>query len=438
MDADLHHIVIVGGGAAGVELATRLGDRLGKRRQAQVTLIEKSRSHLWKPLLHAVAAGSMNPSEHELNYLAQAHWHHFQYRFGEMTGLDRGKKQVRLAATVDEEGREITPPRALGYGTLVIAIGSVTNDFGTPGASRFAVPLDTPEQAVRFNHRLVNACIRADAQEAPIRPGQLHVAIIGAGATGTELAAELHRTARQVVAFGLDRIDPEKDIRIILIDAADRILPALPARVADATLALLKTLGVEVRTGARVSEVRADGVVLGDGQVVPSELVVWCAGVKAPDVLHDLDGLEANRLNQLIVTPTLQTTRDPDIFAIGDCASCPRPGFTTPVPPRAQAAHQQASHLLGQLRRRLAGEPLTPFVYRDFGSLVSLGKYSTVGSLMGFLVGKNLFIEGYFARLMYRMLYKMHEYALHGGTKTLLGSLGRRLSRGADPAVKLH
>jgi NADH dehydrogenase len=438
MDADLHHIVIVGGGAAGVELATRLGDRLGKRRQAQVTLIEKSRSHLWKPLLHAVAAGSMNPSEHELNYLAQAHWHHFQYRFGEMTGLDRGKKQVRLAATVDEEGREITPPRALGYGTLVIAIGSVTNDFGTPGASRFAVPLDTPEQAVRFNHRLVNACIRADAQEAPIRPGQLHVAIIGAGATGTELAAELHRTARQVVAFGLDRIDPEKDIRIILIDAADRILPALPARVADATLALLKTLGVEVRTGARVSEVRADGVVLGDGQVVPSELVVWCAGVKAPDVLHDLDGLEANRLNQLIVTPTLQTTRDPDIFAIGDCASCPRPGFTTPVPPRAQAAHQQASHLLGQLRRRLAGEPLTPFVYRDFGSLVSLGKYSTVGTLMGFLVGKNLFIEGYFARLMYRMLYKMHEYALHGGTKTLLGSLGRRLSRGADPAVKLH
>src|ERR1700730_8541786 len=203
MDSDRHHIVIVGGGAAGIELVTRLGDRLGKRQGALVTLIEKSRTHLWKPLLHAVAAGRMNPSEHELNYLAQAHWHHFQYRFGEMTGLDRTKKQVRLAATVDEEGRQITPARSFGYGTLVIAIGSVTNDFGTPGASRFAVPLDTPEQAVRFNHRLVNACIRADAQEAPIRPRPLHVAIIGAGATGTELAAELHRTARQVVAFGL-------------------------------------------------------------------------------------------------------------------------------------------------------------------------------------------------------------------------------------------
>jgi NADH:ubiquinone reductase (H+-translocating) len=438
MDADLHRIVVVGGGAAGIELVTGLGDRLGKPGRAQVTLIEKSRTHLWKPLLHAVAAGSMNPSEHELNYLAQAHWHHFQYRFGEMTGLDRATKQVHLAATVDEEGREITPPRSIAYDTLVIAIGSVTNDFGTPGAGRFAVPLDTPEQAVRFNHRLVNACIRANAQEGPVRPGQLHVAIIGAGATGTELAAELHRTARQVVAFGLDRIDPEKDIRIILIDAADRILPALPARVADATLELLKTLGVEVKTGAKVSEVRADGVVLGDGQFVPSELVVWCAGVKAPDVLRDLDGLETSRLNQLVVTPSLQTTRDPDIFAIGDCASCPRPGYPNPVPPRAQAAHQQASHMLGQLRRRLDGEALTPFVYRDFGSLVSLGKYSTVGSLMGFLVGKNLFIEGYFARLMYRMLYKMHEYALYGGVQTLQGSLGRRLSRGTDPAVKLH
>jgi NADH:ubiquinone reductase (H+-translocating) len=436
--SELHPIVVVGGGAGGLELATRAGDSLGKREAAQILLVEKSRTHLWKPLLHAVAAGSMDPAEHELNYLAQAHWHHFQYRLGEMIGLDRSRKEVHLAATVDEEGRQITPPRAVAYGTLVIAVGSVTNDFGTPGAARFAVPLDTPEQAVRFNHRLVNACIRADAQDEPVRPGQLHVAIIGAGATGTELAAELHRTARQVVAFGLDRIDPEKDLRIILIEAAPRILPALPDRVANATLALLEKLGVEVRAGARVSEVRADGVVLDGGAFIPSELVVWCAGVKAPDVLRNLDGLEVNRLNQLLVTPLLQTTKDPDIFAMGDCASCPRAGYPAPVPPRAQAAHQQAAHLLRQLRRRLAGEALEPFVYRDFGSLVSLGDYSTIGSLMGFLVGRNLFIEGYFARLMYRSLYKMHEYALHGGGKTFLGTLARQLARGAEPEVKLH
>src|SRR5262249_26553779 len=161
------------------------------------------------------AAGSLDPGEHELNYLAQAHWHHFQYRIGEMIGLDRGAKAVRVGATHDDEGRQVTPSLQFPYDILVIAVGSVSNDFGTSGAAIHAVPLETPEQAARFNRRLVNACIRAHAQPEPVRPGQLHVAIIGAGATGTELAAELHRTLREVVAYGLDRVDPEKDIRII-------------------------------------------------------------------------------------------------------------------------------------------------------------------------------------------------------------------------------
>src|SRR5207237_614450 len=158
----------------------------------------------------------------------------------------------------------------------------------------------------------------------PVRPGQLHVAIVGAGATGTELAAELHHTIRQVVAFGLDHIDPEKDIRIILIEAAPRILPALPERIATATLELLQKLGVQVRAGARVSEVTTEGLRLAGGEFIASELVVWAAGVQAPQVLHDFDGLEVNRINQLKVTARLQTTHDPNVFAIGDCAECPR------------------------------------------------------------------------------------------------------------------
>ncbi len=196
----LPKIVVVGGGAAGLELVTRLGDRLGRRRRASVALVEIARTHLWKPLLHEVAAGSMDAGEYEVNYLAQAHWHGFRYRFGEMIGLDRSVKEVHLAATFDDEGRQITPPRSVGYDTLVIAIGSVTNDFGTPGVAEHAVPLETPAQAARFNRRLVNACIRAQTQDGPVRPGQLHVAIVGAGATGAELAAELHRTTREVVA----------------------------------------------------------------------------------------------------------------------------------------------------------------------------------------------------------------------------------------------
>ena len=431
-------IVVVGGGAGGLELATRLGDTLGRRGKAEITLVDRNRTHLWKPLLHEVAAGSMDLDDHALDYLAQAHWHHFRYRVGELIGLDRKAKEIRLGATFDEEGRQVTPERTEPYDILVLAIGSRSNDFGTPGVARHAIALDTPDQAVRFHRRLVNACLRAHTQEEPVRPGQLHVAIIGAGATGTELSAELHRTARAVVAYGLDRIDPEKDIAITLIEAAPRILPALPERLSAATEALLRKLGVDVRTSARVTEVTGQGVQLADGTFIPSELVVWAAGVKGPDVLADLDGLEVSRSNQLVVTPTLQTTRDPDILAIGDCAFLQLEGHDRPLPPRAQTAHQQASHALAQIRGRLKGQELKPFVYRDFGSLVSLGHYSTVGNLMGFIVGKSMFIEGWFARLMYRSLYKMHQVALHGYWKTLLGSASRWLTRSTEPRVKLH
>ncbi len=434
----LHRIVVVGGGAGGIELVTRLGDTLGRSGRADVALVEQARTHLWKPLLHEVAAGSMDVSRHELDYLAQAHWHGFRFRLGEMIGLDRTRRMVNLAAKLDEDGRLITPVRSIGYDTLVIAIGSVSNDFGTPGVKEHAICLDTPEDAARFNRRLVNACLRAHTQVEPVRPGQLHVAIIGAGATGTELSAELHRTVRGVVAFGLDKIDPDKDIKITLIEAADRLVPALPRRLSDATARLLGELGVEIRTRARVTEVGPDGVRLAGGDFVPSELVVWSAGVRGPDVLKNLDGLETSASGQLVVRPTLQTTRDDDIFAMGDCAYLVPEGETRPIPPRAQAAHQEASHLLKQLRRRLEGQPVEPFVYHDFGSLVSLGEFSTIGSLMGFLAGKGMLVEGYVARLMYRSLYKMHETALHGPAKVGLDTVARLLTRRTEPHVKLH
>lgn len=433
-----HHVVIVGGGAGGLELATKLGDRLARKGKIRVTLVERGRSHIWKPLLHEIAAGSMDAAQHEVNYLAQAHWHGFNYRFGEMTGLDRQQRQIRLAATYDDEAVLITPESSVTYDTLVIAIGSTTNDFGTPGVREHAISLDTPEQAARFNRKIVNACFRAHAQPEPIRPGQLHVTIVGAGATGTELSAELHQTTRAVVAYGLDRIDPARDIRITLVEGSARILPALPQRMAAATGALLERLGVEVKTGASVTSVSAAGVNLASGEFIPSELVIWAAGVKGPDLLANLDGLEASATNQLVVLPTLQTTRDPGIFALGDCARCPQPGSERPVPPRAQAAHQQASHMLRQIKLRLAGQPLLPYIYKDAGSLVSLGKYSTVGSLMGGIIGKNLQIEGYLALLMYRALYKMHQIALHGGVKVALDTFGRLTTRRTLPQVKLH
>ncbi|MEO8164410.1 MAG: NAD(P)/FAD-dependent oxidoreductase [Betaproteobacteria bacterium] len=411
---------------------------MGRRKKALITLVDSSRTHLWKPLLHQVAAGSMDLNDHELDYLYQARWHHFQFHLGRMTGLDRTRKEIRLAPTVDDTGREVLPARGVAYDTLVIAVGSTTNDFGTPGAAEHAIALDNPQQAALFHSRLLNACLRANAQQVPLDAGQLHIAIIGAGATGVELAAELHNTIREFLFFGLDRIQPERDIKITIVEAAPKILPALSERLSTTVLQLLKKLNVEVLAGERVTEVSASGVKTATGREIRAELVVWAAGIKAPDFLKDIGALETNRINQLVVSQTLQSTRDPDIFAFGDCASCPWPEKKAAVPPRAQSAHQQASHLARMLPRHLRGEPLRPYVYRDFGSLISLGKFTTIGSLMGSITRGSIMIEGLFAKLMYMSLYKMHEFALHGFTKVFLDTLARIITRRTEPHIKLH
>ena len=437
----VHRIVIVGGGAGGLELATKLGDDSSSNKTS-VTLVDKNRTHIWKPKLHEVAAGSMDLADQELDYIAQAHWHHFKFRLGELISIDRERKQIQIAPVIDEAGELVTPIQTIPYDTLIISIGSLTNDFGTQGVAQFAQRLESLADAKRFHLRLVNACLRAQAQIEPLAPHQLKVAIIGAGATGVELAAELHRTTRAIISFGMDRVDPEKDLKVILIEAAPKILPALSDRISTAAQKLLVDLGVEVITNAKVQKVLPDKVLLSDGIEIPAELIVWAAGVKAPDFLKGIGGLETNHVNQLMVLPSLQTTLDPNIFAIGDCAACPWPeannGKGGIVPPRAQAAHQQASHLYKQIKRIINHEPLRPYEYRDFGSLVSLGEYSSVGSMMGGLIGGSLMVEGLFAKFMYISLYKLHQLALHGWIKVALDTLSRLIHRRTHSIVKLH
>lgn len=435
-----HHIVIVGGGAGGLELATRLGDTLGKHNKAIVTLVDKSPTHLWKPLLHEVAAGSMDLDQHELEYMAQARWHHFRFRLGAMDGLNRNMREIYLAPTYDADGELLIPRRTMRYDTLVMALGSISNDFGVPGVAEHCIALDTQAEAAMFHRRLINACIRAQVREMGLRQGQLNVAIIGGGATGVELAAELHNTTRELAAYGLDRIDPDHDVKLSIIEAAPRVLPALPEDISLEVQRQLGKLNISLELGERVTKVDENGVYTQSGRLVPAELVVWAAGIKAPDFLKNIDGLETNGANQLVVRSTLQTTRDDNIFALGDCAACPMTGHGQSglVPPRAQAAHQQASMLIKSINSRLKGKALPEYKYRDFGSLVNLGKYTTVGNLMGGLTGGNLFIQGTFAGLMYRSLYKMHLYALHGFSKVFFDTIARMITRRTEPHVKLH
>ncbi|MFL2980661.1 MAG: NAD(P)/FAD-dependent oxidoreductase [Methylophilaceae bacterium] len=436
----MHKIVIVGGGAGGLELATKLGDTLGKKKKASVTLIDAKKTHIWKPLLHEIAAGSLNPEKDELDYLAQGHWHNFTFRLGRMNGLNRLKKQITLESFVDDDGVEIIPERTFEYDTLIISVGSTINDFGVKGAEENTIALDTQDQAERFHKKLHNSIIKAQTQSLD-NTNKLEIVIVGAGATGVELAAELHKSAREMTVYGLDNINPDKDIKISLIEASERLLPALPERMSRSVELELKKLQVSLYLNEKVVEVSKKGVRTASGRNISSQLVVWAAGIKAPSFLKNIDGLKTNHINQLEVLSTLQTTVDKNIFAFGDCAACPvHPGSRELVPPRAQSAHQQASILFKSMKKVIVGkeDKLPNYVYKDYGSLVNLGRYSTVGNLMGSLMGGSMFIEGIIARLMYLMLYQMHLMALHGITNVIFRLLAKLITRRTETRVKLH
>ena len=436
----MQRIVIVGGGAGGLALATQLGKRLGKKNKAHITLVDSARTHVWKPLFHQLAAGSFDTHAEEIEYLAQARWNHFKFRLGKLTSVDRATKTVQLAATHDAMRREITPAQTIAYDTLVIAVGSQTNDFGTLGAAEHTIKLDSPAAAKYFNARLINECLRA--QTLPRVPGQsmLTVTIVGGGATGVELAAELHSAARIMGNYGFENINPEKDLKIVLVEAGPRLLAQLPERLGHAAEKELRKLAIDVHTNEKVVEVTSNSLKMASGKVIPSTLTVWAAGVKAADFLATLGGaepLEVNRLNQLMVNSNLQSSRDTSIYAFGDCAACQQPDGSW-VPPRAQSAYQQAMYLARHLPQLMAGEPVKPYIYTDQGSLVSLAEYSSVGSLMGSLSKGSFFVEGQIAKFMYWALHKQHQLALGGVKKTLLITLSELLDRTHRPRIKLH
>lgn len=438
---NLHQIIVVGGGAGGLELASKLGRKLGKKKKARVTLVDATFTHLWKPLLHEVAAGTLNSYEDELGYMALAYRNHFTFRVGRMDSLDRKKQEISLAPTMDENGEEYIPRRTFHYDTLVIAVGSQTNDFGIKGIKEHCMFLDTRHDADVFHQHLLRRAYEAHTSTTPLREGQLKIAIAGAGATGVELSAELHEAFNQLVKFGLDQISTETDMKITIIEASDRILPALPPRLSKMTEDALKGINVEILTGQRITEATEQGYITENGDLIAAEIKVWAAGIKAPDFLKDIDGLETNRINQLVVNKTLQTTRDENIFSLGDCAACPMDNSDENVPPRAQAAHQQADMLVKSIINKMNNKPLPTYKYVDYGSLINLSRYSTVGNMMGNLLGKkagSVMIEGLIARFVYMSLYKMHQLVIQGFIRVGLTTIANILTQKIKPRMKLH
>lgn len=431
-------IVVVGGGAGGLELVTRLGRRFGRDRH-DIILVERNRTHVWKPLLHEVAAGSLDANLDEVGYRSHCHRWGYRYFQGALETIDRDAREVVLAPLRDEDGNELIGRHRIRYDYLVLATGSITNDFGISGVRENCMFLDDRAGADRFRSRLLDHCLRVSrAMTAdPGADARVRIAIVGAGATGVELAAELFNAASALSYYGLEVFD-ERRLEVSLIEAGPRILPALPEKLAQAAREELEALGVRILTNTKVSEVTASAVLTADGGSVPADLRVWAAGVRGPDRMAGIAGLETTPTHQLVVRGTLQTTRDDRIFALGDCASYRQPGSDRPVPPRAQAAHQMAATVYRNLLRAMSDRPLEDFVYRDRGSLVSLSRYSTVGSLMGNLVGGRMAIEGRLARMVYASLYRMHLVAIHGWLKGLGLVLVGHVNRIVRPKLKLH
>ena len=434
-------IVVVGGGAGGLELATKLGRKLGKRGKAQITLVDRNRTHLWKPLLHEVAAGSLDAGIDALSYQSHARNHGFEFQLGTLSDIKRDSKQIVLAPIYGEKGEVVLGERELAYDYLVMALGSVSNDFNTPGVRENCIFLDSPDQAFRFHGLLMNQFLKFAGDCKPgddscVPAQQVKIAIVGAGATGVELSAELYNAVEELAAYGYRNLS-RNSLKVTIVEAGPRILPALPERISAAAHHELTQLGVDVRTATFVSEATSDGLKTKDGELIEANLMVWAAGIKAPDFMKEIGGLETNRINQLVVKPTLQTTLDDHIFAIGDCAACPMEDGKF-VPPRAQSTHQMADRALANILAMMQGKDVKPYSYMDYGSLVSMSRFSTVGSLMGNLMRGSMMVEGRLARFVYISLYRMHQVALHGYIKTGLMMLVGQINRILRPRLKLH
>jgi NADH dehydrogenase len=428
--------VIVGGGAGGLELACKLGRKLGP---GKVVLVDARLYHIWKPSLHEVAAGTLDIHQEGLSYQMLAHDNGFTFVYGALAGLDAAASTITVAAVRSAAGEVLLPQRTLAYTALVLAIGSTANYFGVPGAAEFSIALNATEDAERFRLTLLRLLTLAAMQAGGNGASSgVDIVIIGGGATGVELAAELREASGAYTTYDFPSLDARRDVRITLLEGAPRILAPLPEKVSNAALQLLQERGVQVVTGTRVSAISADQVATAEGHIHPADIVVWAAGIKAPELLSTL-GLATTRGGQLDVDQHLLVKGSTNIYALGDCAACPD-GQGKLVPPRAQAAHQQADYLLQALRQLDAGQPPSgePYRYRDYGSLVSFGSGTSVGSLMGSLKGLSWFVEGYVARMMYVSLHLMHHRAVLGGVRTGLLALARFLIRRTRPLVKLH
>lgn len=347
---------------------------------------------------------------------------------GELTALDADAHRITLAAVHDDKNDILIPERDVHYGQCILALGSGSNFFGTPGKEN-AYVLEHALDAQRFQHHLLNLFAKAAYREDKT----LNLGIVGGGATGVELAAEL-KEAYRAVKQSLGSAQ-HFALNITLVEASPRLLNGLPEKVAQHAEKALREKNITVLTDTKVLALHPDHIESSAGNIA-TDAIVWAAGIQASPRNCEY-GLDTNRMNQFVVDANLRTSHA-DIYALGDCAACPWQEGKT-VPARAQAAHQQAQYLYRRLRAQDKQQAYDkPFVYKDFGSLISLGNNHGIGNLMGSLAGGSFFVEGLIAKYMYMSLHLAHHKAILGYRKTALLALARAAQSRVSGRLKLR
>ncbi|MFC5421887.1 NAD(P)/FAD-dependent oxidoreductase [Bosea eneae] len=352
-----HHVVVIGGGFAGLEAVHRLAGA-----DVRVTIVDRRNHHLFQPLLYQVATASLATSE-----IAWPIRHLFRRRddvttlLAEVTGIDTVRREVALSTG-----------EILHYDTLVVATGATHAYFGHDDWEPYAPGLKTLEDATTVRRRILLAFEQAEAEtDAGRRAALLTFVVIGAGPTGVELAGTIAELARATMPQDFRRIDT-RETRVVLIEAGPRILPSFDEELAAYAHKELERIGVEIRTGAPVTACGPEGVMIGEKRL-PAATMIWAAGVRASPAGAWLDA-PMDRAGRVEVAADLTVPGRPEIFVLGDTAMV-KDQDGKPVPGIAPAAKQQGRHVAATIKRRLAGDKAPrPFAYSHAGSLATVGK----------------------------------------------------------------
>lgn len=357
-------VVVVGAGFGGLRVARAL-----RRAPVQVVLLDRNNYHLFQPLLYQVATAGLEPEEIAKPARAILRGQkNFDFRMVEVTRVDFAAKRLETSAG------------PIAYDFLVLAPGGETNFFGLESMQRHGLGLkDIPDAIEIRNHVLTcfeQAMLEPDAER---RRALLTFIVVGGGPTGVEMAGALSELIRLVLVKDYPRLNI-KDVRILLLEATDKLLAAMPERLREAAGKTLWRKYVEVRFGASVADYDGDRIRLKSGEVIPAKTVIWAAGVRASSLNVTL-GLPTGRQGRIPVEPTLQVTGHPEVFIIGDAAYREQDG--EPLPMVAPVAIQMGQSVARNIKRQLRGRPLEPFRYRDQGTLATIGRNAAVANVFG-------------------------------------------------------